>query len=43
MVARGFQGEIKTLARPAISASDGNLLVGWVTYLAMTLLIGFIL
>lgn len=42
MVARGFQGEIKTLAPPALTAADTNPLVGWVTFLAMCLLIGFV-
>ncbi len=42
MVARGFQGEIKTLARPTISLADRNLLVGWATYLGMTLMIGLV-
>lgn len=42
MVARGFQGEIKTLAPPTLATADTNLLVGWVTYLAMCLLIGFV-
>ncbi len=42
MVARGFQGEIKTLASPPLTDTDRNVLVGWVTYLAMLLLVGFI-
>jgi cobalt/nickel transport system permease protein len=42
MVARGFQGEIKTLAAPPLAAADANALVGWVTYLAMCLLIGYV-
>jgi cobalt/nickel transport system permease protein len=42
MVARGFQGEIKTLASPPATDADRNALVGWVTYLAMLLLVGFV-
>ena len=42
MVARGFQGELKTLSAPVMTDRDWNLLVGWVTFLAMTALIGFI-
>jgi cobalt/nickel transport system permease protein len=42
MLARGFQGELKTLSAPVMTNHDWNLLVGWVTFLAMTGLIGFI-
>ncbi|HLE28192.1 MAG TPA: cobalt ECF transporter T component CbiQ [Anaerolineales bacterium] len=42
MVARGFQGEIKTLISPPLTDMDRNVLVGWVTYLAMLLLVGFL-
>jgi cobalt/nickel transport system permease protein len=42
MAARGFQGEIKMLAPPAMTDSDRNALVGWVTFLAMTGLIGIV-
>ncbi len=42
MVARGFQGELKTLETPVMTDHDRNLLVGWVTFLAMTALIGFV-
>jgi cobalt/nickel transport system permease protein len=42
MVARGFQGEIKTLTSPPLTDTDRNVLVGWVTYLGMLLLVGFI-
>lgn len=42
MVARGFQGEIKTLAPPALTSTDTNTLVGWVTFLGMCLLIGLV-
>lgn len=42
MVARGFQGELMTLAAPVMTQRDWNVLVGWVTFLAMTALIGFI-
>jgi cobalt/nickel transport system permease protein len=43
MVARGYQGEIVTLAPPVLTDLDRNLLVGWVTFLAMVTLIGFVL
>lgn len=42
MVARGFQGEIKTLTPPALTSADTNPLVGWVTFLGMCLLIGLV-
>jgi cobalt/nickel transport system permease protein len=42
MQARGFQGEIKTLAPPALTESDRLALVGWVTFLAMAGLIGIV-
>lgn len=42
MVARGFQGELRTLEAPVMSARDWNALVAWVTFLAMTALIGFV-
>ena len=42
MIARGFQGEIKTLISPPLTDMDRNVLVGWVTYLAMLLLVGFL-
>ncbi len=42
MAARGFQGEIKTLTPPALTDADRNALVGWVTYLALLALIGFL-
>jgi len=42
MTARGFAGEIKTLTPPNLTDLDRNLLVGWVTYLGMVLLIGFV-
>lgn len=42
MVARGFQGELITLDAPVMTNHDWNALVGWVTFLAMTALIGFI-
>lgn len=42
MVARGFKGDIPTLSPPAISDRDRSALVGWVTFLAMVLLIGFV-
>lgn len=42
MLARGFQGELKTLTPPALTDLDRNTLVGWVTFLAMAGLIGFV-
>jgi cobalt/nickel transport system permease protein len=42
MLARGFQGELRTLEAPVMTARDWNALVVWVTFLAMTALIGFI-
>jgi cobalt/nickel transport system permease protein len=42
MLARGFQGELRTLEAPVMGPRDWNCLVGWVTFLAMTGLIGFI-
>ena len=42
MVARGYQGDIKTLTPPRLTSADTNALVVWVTYLALCLLIGFI-
>ena len=42
MQARGFQGEIKALAPPILTDSDRLALVGWVTFLAMTGLIGVV-
>lgn len=42
MTARGFQGEIRMLATPVLTDRDWNALVAWVTFLAMTALIGFV-
>lgn len=42
MVSRGFQGEIRLLDPPVMTDKDRNTLVGWVTYLAMVVLIGFV-
>jgi cobalt/nickel transport system permease protein len=42
MVARGFQGEVRMLETPRAGDQDWNVLVGWVTFLAMTGLIGFV-
>jgi cobalt/nickel transport system permease protein len=42
MLARGFQGELRTLAPPPMTDRDRYALVGWVTFLAMSALIGFI-
>jgi cobalt/nickel transport system permease protein len=42
MQARGFQGQIKTLAPPLLTQRDRFAMAGWVTYLAMVLLIGLV-
>ncbi|MDW8326798.1 MAG: cobalt ECF transporter T component CbiQ [Anaerolineales bacterium] len=42
MLARGFRGELLTLTPPAMTDSDRTMLVGWVTFLAMATLIGFV-
>jgi cobalt/nickel transport system permease protein len=42
MLARGFRGELKTLTPPVMSDSDRTALVGWITFLAMVTLIGFV-
>ena len=42
MVARGYQGEMRMLDTPHPHDADRSALVGWVTFLAMTLLIGFV-
>jgi cobalt/nickel transport system permease protein len=42
MAARGFAGEIKTLSPPVMADADWNMLVGWVTLLAMVVLIGVV-
>jgi len=42
MVARGFQGDILSLSPPVLTDSDRNALVGWVTYVAMVVLVGFV-
>jgi len=42
MLARGFQGELKTLTPPQLTNADRYALVGWVTFLAMVTLIGFV-
>jgi cobalt/nickel transport system permease protein len=42
MVARGFKGEILSLAPPSMTDLDRNALIGWVTFLAMAILIGFV-
>ncbi|NJM05711.1 cobalt ECF transporter T component CbiQ [Candidatus Gracilibacteria bacterium] len=39
MVARGFTGEIRTLAPPHIGASDRDALIGMITFLAAVLLL----
>lgn len=42
MLARGFQGELKTLAAPVMTDADYTALVACVTFLAMTALIGYV-
>ena len=42
MLARGFQGELKTLSPPVMTDTDRNVLVGWVTYVGMVLTIGYV-
>jgi cobalt/nickel transport system permease protein len=42
MLARGFQGEMKTLTPPVMTEADRYALAGWVTFLAMTALIGLV-
>jgi cobalt/nickel transport system permease protein len=42
MTARGFQGEMRMLAVPVLTERDWNALVGWVTFLAMTAMIGLV-
>lgn len=42
MLARGFQGEMKTLSPPVLTDRDRMALVGWVTFLAMTTMIGWV-
>ena len=42
MLARGYQGEMKTLSAPVMTDSDRSLMVGWVTLLAMIVMIGFV-
>jgi cobalt/nickel transport system permease protein len=42
MLARGYQGELKTLTPPVMSATDRYTLVGWITFLAMVSLSGFV-
>jgi len=42
MLARGFKGELITLSAPHLTDSDRFSLVGWVTFLAMVVLIGFV-
>lgn len=42
MLARGFRGELLTLTPPVMSDSDRFTLVGWITFLAMVTLIGFV-
>lgn len=41
MLARGFQGELRTLTPPVLTAGDRYTLAGWVTFLALALLIGW--
>jgi cobalt/nickel transport system permease protein len=42
MVARGFQGEMRMLETPKASDQDWNALVGWVTFLGMVVMIGYV-
>jgi cobalt/nickel transport system permease protein len=42
MLARGFQGELRTLTPPVLTDRDRYTLAGWATFLAMVLLIGFV-
>ncbi len=42
MLARGFRGELKTLTPPTLTQFDRYALAGWVTFLAMASLIGFV-
>jgi cobalt/nickel transport system permease protein len=42
MLARGFQGEMRMLETPVLTNQDWNVLVGWVTFLGMTAMIGFV-
>lgn len=42
MLARGYRGELITLTPPQMTEADRLTLVGWVTYLAMVTLIGFV-
>jgi cobalt/nickel transport system permease protein len=42
MLSRGFQGELRIPALPFITDLDRHALVGWVTFLAMSALIGFV-
>jgi cobalt/nickel transport system permease protein len=43
MLARGFQGEIRSFNPPPLTDTDRNALVGWVTYLAMVMMISVFL
>jgi cobalt/nickel transport system permease protein len=42
MVARGFQGEMRVLETPRANDRDWNVLVGWVTFVAMVVMVGFV-
>ncbi|MCC7359955.1 MAG: cobalt ECF transporter T component CbiQ [Anaerolineales bacterium] len=42
MVARGYQGEMHMLDTPHMHDQDWNALVGWVTFLTLAALVGFI-
>lgn len=42
MLARGFKGELLTLRAPQLTEVDRFVLVGWVTFLALVTLIGFV-
>jgi len=42
MASRGFSGDLLSISPPIIIDRDRNALVGWVTFIAMTLLIAFV-
>lgn len=42
MVSRGYDGDMRMLTPPTMTARDRFAAVGWVTYLTMVLLIGFV-
>ncbi|MGQ0602008.1 MAG: cobalt ECF transporter T component CbiQ [Anaerolineales bacterium] len=42
MLSRGYRGELKTLTPPVMAEPDRYALAGWVSFLAMVTLIGFV-